>query len=237
MDESVTMDAGSDTAGETSTPIDTPAQDTSAPQSAPAGKTYSEADLQRVLRGRIEQQKRSYEKQLGEYRTKQEQYDAVVQRMNSGIEQMGRGFGFIKEDAPAPVTHESIQNLERQFDQRLNERFEEMQQRQIYGQIQGHWKNVEQKFGEWADMPGFKDAWAKQWDPNKDPMSLAANLVSVYEKKFAARSNATATAKDARLKSAPVRPGGGTASAPSGAGEKVSFSKQLMAAMNASREQ
>jgi hypothetical protein len=237
MDESVTMDAGSDTAGETPSSVDTQSQDPgSTPPPTPAGKTYSEADLQRVLRGRIEQQNRAHAKQLNEYRQKQAEYEAVVQRMNSGIENMGRGFGFIKDEQPAPVTREDIQNLERQFDERFSARLEEVEQKRIYGQIQGHWKNVEQQYAEFAALPGFKEAWAKQWSPDKDPNVLAQNLVASYEKVFAARANAAAKAKDDRLKAAPVKAGGGTASVPGAGGEKVPLRKQMMAAIAASRE-
>jgi hypothetical protein len=235
-DGSVTMDAGSDTAGETPSPVDTQTQDPgSTSQSAPASKTYTEDQLQRVVRGRIEQQNRSHQKQITEYRQKQAEYEAVVKKMNGGIEAMGRGFGFIQDEQPTPVTHESIQALQKQFDERLNQRFDEMNQRQIYTQIQGHWKGVEQKYADYASLPGFKDAWAKQWDPNKDPMSIAADLVSAYDKVFAAKTNAATATKEARLKAAPVKSGGGTAS-PSKGEEKIPLRKQMIAAIAASRE-
>jgi hypothetical protein len=150
--------------------------------------------------------------------------------MNAGIENMGRGFGFIKDEQPQPVTRQDIEALNRSFDERWSKFQEEHQQKQIYGQISSDWKSVESKYANYADLPGFKDAWAKGWEPGKDPMTVAATLVSAYEKKFALRANENAQVKQDRLRSAPVKSGGGTASA-SGKEEKVPLRKQFLAAL------
>ena len=100
----VTQDTGSATVeSDNSTPDvgSTPDQGQVAQQ---AGRTYSEDQVNAMIRGRIEQQKRSYEKRLSEYQQNQAKYEQAVTRMNSGIEAMGRGFGFIQDQQADPIS-------------------------------------------------------------------------------------------------------------------------------------
>lgn len=194
-----------------------------------ASRTYSDEQVQAMIRGRLDQQKRSYEKRLSEFHTKQEQYERAVSRMNQGIEAMGRGFGFIQDEQADPVS-QRFSTLEKQMEEKFNQRFQKQEEDRIYNSIQNDWKAVSGKYTDWADLPGFKDAWAKSWAPNSDPVAIAAKIVEHYEKKFAARSNASAAVKEGRLRSAPVKPGGGTASGAKSE-EQAPLRKSILAAI------
>jgi uncharacterized protein (DUF4415 family) len=181
-----------------------------------------------MIRARIAQQQKAHAKQLTEYQQKQAQYEQMTTRMNQGIEAMGRGFGFIQDEKADPVS-ERFSSLEKQMEEKLEARFRKQEEERLYQGITNDWKAVSTKYEEWADLPGFKDAWAKSWAPGVDPVAAAAKLVEAYEKRFASKANASAEVKEGRLRSAPVRSGGGTvASAKSE--ESIPLRKQILAA-------
>ena len=226
----VTQDAGSAPVETNSEPTTSTTQDTGGGGTQQAsGRSYTEDQVQAMIRGRIAQANKSWEKRLSEYQSKQQQYEQAVQRMNSGIEAMGRGFGFIQDQQADPVS-EKLSALEKQMEEKLNQRFQKQEEDRLYNSIQNDWKAVSAKYADWADLPGFKDAWAKSWAPDADPAALAAKLVEAYEKKFAARSNQAAAVKEGRLKSAPVKAGGGTV-AGSKSDEKIPLRKHILAAL------
>ena len=194
-----------------------------------ASRTYTEDQVQAMIRGRIAQANKSYEKRLSEYQQKQAQYEQAVTRMNQGIEAMGRGFGFIQEQPNDPVS-EKLSAFEKQMEERFNQRIQKQEEERLYNSIQTDWKAVSAKYADWAELPGFKDAWAKAWAPGQDSAALAAKIVEAYEKKFAARSNAVAANKEGRMRSAPVKAGGGTVSGAK-SDEAVPLRKSILAAL------
>ena len=225
----VTQDTGSATVEsniDPSTSQDAGTQE-AATQTQP--RSYTQDDINKIIRARLAQQKGAYEKQISEFKSQQARYEQAVGRMNQGIEAMGRGFGFIQDEQRDPVS-DKFSQFERQFEEKLNQRFQKAEEERLYTSIQNDWKAVSEKHKEWASLPGFKDAWAKSWAPGQDPNAVAAKLVSAYEQAFAARANATAAGKEARLRSAPVKPGGGTV-AGAQSENKVPLRKSILAAL------
>lgn len=225
----VTQDTGSATVETNSEPSTSMQSDAGAGTQQASGRSYTEDQVQAMIRGRIAQANKSWEKRLSETQAKQAQYEQMVAKMNSGIEAMGRGFGFIPEQTTDPVS-EKLSAFEKQMEEKFNQRIQKQEEERLYNSIQNDWKAVSSKYEEWADLPGFKDAWAKSWAPGSDASALAAKLVEAYEKKFAARSNQSAAVKEGRLKSAPVKAGGGTV-AGSKSDETIPLRKQILAAM------
>lgn len=233
----VTQDTGSATVETTSSPDTSSAATstgtsttTAAPtQAAPTGKTYTEADVQRIIRERVAGQN----KRFSELEKQQKQYEAMIQRLNGGFEAFGKGLGFIKEEE-TPPWQKDIQTLREEYDKRFSEHSQRVEQAQLMKQIKSDFKVVQSKYPDWADMPGFKDEFARRWDPEKDPAEVMKDVVAAYEKKLAARSNAAAEAKAETAKVVPAgKGGGGTASATTG--KKGSFGDRAKAAIRAAK--
>lgn len=228
----VTQDTGSATV-ESDTSTSSASQDSAGSgagtQQSASGRQYTEDQVQSMIRARIAQQQKAHQKQLSEYQSKQQAYEAAVQRMNSGIEAMGKGFGFIQEEKADPFS-ERFSALERQMEEKFEQRLKKQEEDRLYSSITNDWKTVTGKHSAWADLPGFKDAWAKSWTPGSDPVAVADKIVEHYEKVFAARGNASAAVKEGRLKSAPVKAGGGSI-AGSKSDDKVPMRKSIIAAL------
>jgi Cdc6-like AAA superfamily ATPase len=233
----VSQDVGSATTETTSSPdtSTTSTSTTASPASNSTGKSYTEQQLQEILRARVEQQKRSYEKRLSEFEKERQEYRAVTERLNKGFEQFGRGLGFIQDEQPKYLTEQDVQSRLEQFKQEMLQREEQQERSRIYQRISGDWRQVQAEVKDWADMPGFKQAWAEQWSPDKDPMAIAKEIASFYEKKFASRQNAAATVKEDRARVVPVKPSTPTPSATAKDAEKLPLRKRIIAAQKAAR--
>src|SRR5512138_2575206 len=151
----VSSDAGTATAEPTSSPdtstssataAETTSSTTTTPASSSAGRTYRDEEVQNLIRTRLEQQKRSYEKRLSEFEKKQADYQKVVERANAGIEGLARGFGFLKEEEKKPWEADinpRLEAIQRQMDERVAKMEQEYRQKELYGQITGDWKTVQ----------------------------------------------------------------------------------------------
>lgn len=241
LESAVSQDTASASVDSTATPDVAPS--TVAPDSAaqpqggtPASRTYSEEHFQKTLRERLEQQKRSFEKKLAESQKKQEEYERVMQRANAGIEAMGRGFGFIKDEPPKPVGHEDIQSLRESMQKEFQDQIRQLRQEEFVSRLKAGWAKVETSMPEFSKVRGFQRTWAEYQaeSPDKDPLVIAKEIASEYEKIYASRANAEAARKDDTKSSAALRstPAGGT---PSKSETKAPLRRQLAAALEAAR--
>lgn len=242
IETAVSSDAGAATAESTSTPESS--QSTVAADSAAssqgtnnASRTYSEEHLQKVLRERLEQQKRSYEKRLSEFETKTKQYEGYWERLSQAEYARAKALGYVQEEQPKPVTQQDIESRFAEFERRMSEQQQKVEEARLYNKLKADYEHGEREAGDWAQVPGFKQAFVDAWGKSngtKSPAEIAKAIVSGYEKVLAARQNQVAATKEATLKSQPVKGGGGTASpAPADAGGPMH--KQIMAALRASR--
>jgi uncharacterized phage infection (PIP) family protein YhgE len=244
MEAAVSPDTASATVDTTSTPdsavTDAPDSGTQDKGGAPASasKSYSEDQVQQTIRARLEQQKRSYEKRLAEFQKKHDEYEKVIQRANAGIEAMGRGFGFIQDEPPKPVGQEDIQSLRAEFDKRFEQHQQQLQREQIVSQLKTGWAKVESSMPEFSKVRGFQRVWAEYQAESldKDPVVIAKEIASDYEKIFASRANAAAEKKDEIKGSAAIPRAAPATGTPSKADEKVPLRHKLAAALKASRE-
>lgn len=200
--------------------------------SSPAGRTYTDADVQRIVRERIDQANKSFSKRQAEYDAKLKNYEQVVARANAGIEGMARGFGFLPEQEKKPWEQDinSIREETRQYQEQAIRRIEEAR---YYAAIQSDFDRVKQAFPEYVEIDGFKDAFARNWKPGSDPVAAAKPIVDKIDKLIATRTTKMAEEKAAAAKVAPVGKGGGTAS--SAKPEKGPLRSTLKAALAASR--
>jgi hypothetical protein len=182
---------------------------TTTPASTPANRTYTDAQVQELIRGRVAQANKTWQTRLAEHEKKAKEYEAIVQRANAGIEGMARGFGFIKDEPEKPWAAD-IQSAREEVKQQYETQIREVEERRFLGMISNDFDRVKQAYPKYAGLPGFKDEFARAWKPGQDPVAAVKGIVSEYEKVFAATSNAVAEEKEKTLKTAPVGKGGGT---------------------------
>jgi hypothetical protein len=233
----VSQDVGSATTETTSSPdtSTTSTSTTASPATSAPARTYRDEDVQRIVRERLAAEQRKYQKQLAEYEKKAKEYESYTQRLGTGFEAFAKGLGLVQDEQPKYLTEQDVQSRLEQFKQEMLQREEQQERSRIYQRISGDWRQVQAEVKDWADMPGFKQAWAEQWSPDKDPMAVAKEIASFYEKKFASRQNAAATVKEDRARVVPVKPSTPTPSATAKDAEKLPLRKRIIAAQKAAR--
>lgn len=240
IESTVTSDAGSVAAESTAIPEPSSssaaapdsAASSAAPASSPTGRTYSDAQVQEIIRARLAQANKSWEKRSAEYDRKLKEYESVVHRANAGIEGLARGFGFIQEPEKKPWEAD-IQATRKELSEQYEAQIRAIEERRMYAAIVSDFDRVKAAYPKYAGLPGFKDEFSRVWKPGQDPVAAVKAIVSEYEKVFAASSNAAAEEKEKALKSAPVGKGGGSSSASKDEGGPLR--KRLQGALRASR--
>jgi hypothetical protein len=232
----VTQDAGS-VAAESTTVPETGAESSassSAAGASPTGRTYRDEDVQRIVRERLAAERRAHEKKFGEVQSKLTQYEGHYQKLAEAEYARARALGYVQDEQPKYLTEKDVDSRFEKLRGEWKQEQQHLEQSRLMNRIKGDFEVAKREAGDWAEMPGFKEAFAGKWDGNTDPKAIVREMVSHYEKRLAARQNQVATTKEATLKSAPVKGGGGTRSA-SAAESGGPLRKQIMAQLKSSR--
>lgn len=235
----VSQDGGAATPESTSTPESAstaaPVSATPAPGGAqPTSRTFSQEDVNRLIRERVAQEKRSSEKRYAELQQRAQQYEAYLGQLSQAEYARAKAMGYIKDEQPEYVTKEALQEMNKSLDERVNGQLAKIREAEMYQRVKSDWSKVETAFADYAKLPGFKAAWADKWDGYGDPMEIAKVLTAEYEKFYASRQAAAVAEKEKAARAAPLKPGGGTVSSAK-SDEKVSLRQKIRTAM-ASRE-
>ncbi len=206
---------------------------TTAPASSSTGRTYSDADVQRIVRDRIAQAQRGFEKRQSEYETRIKNYEAVVARANAGIEGLARGFGFMPEAEKKPW-EQDINSIREEMIKAQQESIQRVESARFMAMIQSDFDRVKATYPDYVDIDGFKDAFARNWKPGADPVAAAKPIVDKIDKLIAARTTKMAEEKAEAAKKVPVGKGGGT-TPPSGKKDEGPLRSRLRGALAASR--
>jgi hypothetical protein len=219
----------------TSTPVaDSPAIPAAASSPGtgtnPPSRSYTQEDVERIIRTRVAEQKGSFDKRFADLQKQLQERDAILQRASAGIDGMARGFGFVKDEAPQYVTMDQLHSLK-------EETLREQQTAFLRNKAESDWEKVNAKHPSYAKLPGFKHAFLEQWGQN--PMG-GAELADAIAEQYSAFEKATVEArmkeyaeKKAATQTAVVPSGKGAVATPSA--EKGSLQARIKARLTAAQ--
>jgi hypothetical protein len=196
----------------------------------PPSRSYTQEDVERIIRTRVAEQKGSFDKRFADLQKQLQERDAILQRASAGIDGMARGFGFVKDEAPQYVTMDQLHSLK-------EETLREQQTAFLRNKAESDWEKVNAKHPSYAKLPGFKHAFLEQWGQN--PMG-GAELADAIAEQYSAFEKATVEArmkeyaeKKAATQTAVVPSGKGAVATPSA--EKGSLQARIKARLTAAQ--
>lgn len=225
----VTSDASSAGAGETSTPAATTGGTTteSGNQSPAATAQAPQRTENSIPHHRVEEMRRRDRDEIAALRKQQMQYEALLKRVNGGIEAMGRGFGFIKDEEPQYVDAKTFETKVNSLKASIESQYRE---EMLFRELTSEWRQVSAKHAKWAAVPGFKEACLSVYaqDASKDLGTIADEIATQYGKLLAAQAQETVQTAVTSPAAKVVKPGGGTG-APAPKDRKGSVSERVSA--------
>jgi leucyl aminopeptidase (aminopeptidase T) len=170
----VTQDAGS-VAAESNTVPETGAESsasTSAAGASPTGRTYRDEDVQRIVRERLAAEKRAYEKKFGEVQSKLTQYESHYSKLAEAEYARAKALGYVQDEQPRYLTEKDVDSRFEKFRGEWEQKQQHLEQSRLMNRIKGDYEVAKREAGDWAEMPGFKEAFAGKWDGNVRIRSL-----------------------------------------------------------------